>query len=256
VAEAFSPDSKFVDAITPSSNHGERRGFRRPEYVILHYTGMPSSEAAIALLCDPKAEVSSHYVIEEAGRIVQLAPESRRAWHAGISSWRGIADMNSASIGVEICNAGHDGGLPAYPDAQIQSVIALCLDIAIRHAVLPERFLAHSDIAPSRKRDPGENFPWRKLAQAGVGRWEEAGAPHAASEFGRGQEGPHVRALQTMLALYGYGLHASGVYDRDTEVVVAAFQRHFRPARVDGMADASTVGLLRKLLSTSPAAPV
>jgi N-acetylmuramoyl-L-alanine amidase len=209
---------------------------------------MPSSEAAIALLRDPKAEVSSHYVIEEAGRIVQLAPESRRAWHAGRSSWRGITDMNSASIGVEICNGGHDGGLPAYPDAQIQSVVALCRDIALRHSLPPERFLAHSDIAPSRKRDPGENFPWRELAQVGVGRWEEADPPCAAPTHLRGEEGPHVRALQTMLALHGYELHASGVYDRATEVVVAAFQRHFRPDKVDGMADASTIGVLRKLL--------
>jgi N-acetylmuramoyl-L-alanine amidase len=251
VAEAFSPDSPLVDAIAPSPNHNERRGFRRPEYVILHYTGMPSSEAAIALLCNSQAEVSSHYVIEETGRIVQLAPESRRAWHAGRSSWRGVTDMNSASIGVEICNAGHEGDLPAYPDTQIESVVALCRDIALRHAVLPERILAHSDIAPSRKRDPGEKFPWRELAQAGVGRWEEADPPIATSDYEPGQEGPHVRALQTMLVLYGYGLNASGVYDRDTEVVVAAFQRHFRPARVDGIADASTVGVLQKLLSPS-----
>jgi len=250
----FSPDSQLVDVVSASPNHGERRGFRRPEFVILHYTGMPSSEAAIALLRDPRAEVSSHYVVEENGRIVQLTPESRRAWHAGKSSWRGVTDVNSASIGVEICNAGHDGGLPAYPDAQIRSVIALCRDISLRHAIPPERFLAHSDIAPSRKRDPGENFPWRKLAQAGVGRWEEADAPCAAPDYLPAQEGPHVRALQTMLGLYGYGLHASGVYDRDTEVVVAAFQRHFRPTRVDGIADASTVGVLRKLVSPSPAA--
>ena len=115
----------YVDAVLPSPNHGERRGFRRPEYVILHYTGMPSSEAAIALLRDPEAEVSSHYVVEEAGRVMQLVPEARRAWHAGSIELAGVRDMNSASIGMEICNAGHDGGLPAYPDAQIQSVGAL-----------------------------------------------------------------------------------------------------------------------------------
>jgi N-acetylmuramoyl-L-alanine amidase len=249
VAETFSPDTSLVDAVAPSPNHNERRGFRRPEYLILHYTGMPSSEAAIALLRDSKAEVSSHYVIEETGRIVQLAPESRRAWHAGRSSWRGITDMNSASIGVEICNAGHEGDLPAYPSPQIRSLVALCRDIALRHTILPERFLAHSDIAPSRKRDPGEKFPWSDLAQAGVGRWEEADAPCATADYSLGQEGPPVRALQTMLALYGYGLHTSGVYDRETEVVVAAFQRHFRPARVNGIADASTVGVLQKLLT-------
>jgi N-acetylmuramoyl-L-alanine amidase len=249
MAEIFSPDSALTDAVLPSPNHGERRGFRRPEYVVLHYTGMPTAEAAIALLREPASEVSSHYVIDERGKVFQLAPESRRAWHAGVSYWRGVADMNSASIGIEICNAGHDGGLPEFPDRQIEAVIALCLDLSARYAIRPERFLAHSDIAPSRKRDPGERFPWAQLGQAKVGHWVEPEPPSEIPIYARGQEGPNVRGLQSLLSLYGYDADASGVYDAKTQIVVAAFQRHFRQSKVDGLADASTIGVLRALLS-------
>ena len=213
---------------------------------------MPTAESAIALLRDPRAEVSSHYVVDEAGRVIQLAPESRRAWHAGVSCWRGLRDMNSASIGIEICNGGHDAGLPDFPARQIESVIALCLDIAARHRIEPEHFLAHSDIAPSRKRDPGEKFPWAALARSGIGRWVDAEAPSLDPAYQRGQEGPNVRGLQTLLALYGYDVDPSGVYDKKTELVVAAFQRHFRQAKVDGLADLSTVGALRALLAEPP----
>ena len=247
-AQAFLPDSALVAEVLPSPNHGERRGFAQPDCIVLHYTGMPSADAAIALLRDPRAEVSSHYVVDERGRISQLVAESRRAWHAGVSCWRGERDMNSASIGVEICNFGHDGGLPPYPRAQIEATIALCLDIATRHGVRPERVLAHSDIAPGRKRDPGEHFPWDALFRAGVGRWIEA-KPPSPPLFQRGQEGPPVRGLQTLLSLLGYDLEASGVYDARTQIVVTAFQRRFRPARIDGLADASTIDALRGLLS-------
>jgi N-acetylmuramoyl-L-alanine amidase len=249
VEGAFSPDSACVAAVLPTPNYGERRGFRQPEYVILHYTGMPTAGAAVALLRDAKSEVSCHYVIEESGRTVQLAPEHSRAWHAGKSSWRGVQDMNSASIGVEICNAGHDGFLPDFPEAQIQSVIALCRDLADRYAIRPEAFLAHSDIAPMRKRDPGEKFPWDKLAQAGVGLWVQADAPSPRPLFVSGEEGVSVLALQTMLSLFGYDVGASGVYDRSTIVAVAAFQRHYRQAKVDGLADESTIDVLRRLLA-------
>ena len=243
----FAPDSALVAQVLPSPNHGERAGARRPDCLVLHYTGMPTAEAAIALLRDPAREVSCHYVVEETGRILQLVPEARRAWHAGVSCWRGERDMNSASIGVEICNAGHDGGLPEFPGAQIAAVIALCRDVMSRHGVKPARVLAHSDIAPERKRDPGERFPWAELAAAGVGLWttpEPPSDPLAA----RGHEGPHVRGLQTLLALYGYDLEANGVYDARTQTVVAAFQRRFRPERIDGLADAGLARSLRRLL--------
>jgi N-acetylmuramoyl-L-alanine amidase len=250
---AFPHDSPLVAEVLPSPNHGERRGFARPDSLVLHYTGMPTAAAAIALLRDSAREVSCHYVVEESGRVVQLVPESRRAWHAGVSCWRGERDMNSASLGIEICNAGHDGGLPDFPEAQIAATIALCKDVISRHGIRPERVLAHSDIAPGRKIDPGERFPWARLAAAGIGLWVEPAAP-AEALAARGHEGPHVRGLQTLLALYGYDLEANGVYDARTETVVAAFQRRFRPERIDGAADGGIVRALRALLDLASGA--
>ena len=244
----FSPDSCVVAEVLPSPNHGERRGFARPDSVILHYTGMTTGNAALALLRDPKSELSSHYFVTEDGAILQLVPESRRAWHAGAGVWKGERDLNSVSIGVEIVNPGHDGGLPPFPQVQIEATIALCRDIISRRAISPERILAHSDIAPTRKRDPGERFPWAVLARAGVGHWIEPAPIGAAAAFGRAQEGPHIRSLQALLALYGYGVEMTGVYDRATEIVVTAFQRHFRPGKVDGQPDESTIATLRALI--------
>jgi N-acetylmuramoyl-L-alanine amidase len=246
--DAFAAHSPLVACVKPSPNHGERRGAARPDCLILHYTGMPTYEGAVALLRDPKSEVSAHYVVDEAGAVLQLVAEARRAWHAGVSQWKSERDLNSASIGIEIANPGHDGGLPPFPPAQIGGVIALCKDIASRWALKPERILAHSDIAPARKRDPGEFFPWDRLAAAGVGHWVLPAPVDGAPLFARAQEGPPIRGLQTLLSLYGYGLEVSGVYDNPTETVVAAFQRHFRPERVDGLADASTIKTLRALI--------
>jgi N-acetylmuramoyl-L-alanine amidase len=243
-----SPDSPLARLFLPSPNHGERRGFARPDSVILHYTGMPTGQAALDWLRDPGSELSSHYLLAEDGEIVQLVEESRRAWHAGLGVWKGMRDLNSASIGVEIANPGHEGGLPPFPRAQIDATIALCRDIVSRYAIRAERILAHSDIAPSRKRDPGERFPWDALARAGVGHWVEPTPIVGEARFARGQEGSQIRSLQAMLALYGYGIEMTGVYDRATEIVVTAFQRHFRPARVDGEADDSTIATLRALI--------
>ncbi len=247
-APDFAPDSGLVSRRLPSPNHGERRGAGRPDCLILHYTGVPTLQVALDLLTDPKREVSSHYVVAEDGEIWQLVPESLRAWHAGVGSWKSERDLNSASIGIEIANPGHDGDLPLFPDAQIAAVIALAKDIGLRWRIRPERVLAHSDIAPARKRDPGEAFPWGQLAAAGVGHWTTPAPLEGAPLFALAQEGPPVRALQTMLALYGYGIEPSGVYDKGTATVVAAFQRHFRPERVDGLADASTIRTLRALI--------
>ena len=204
----------------------------------------------MARLCDPETEVSAHYFIDEDGVILQLVPEARRAWHAGQSSWAGESDMNSASIGIEIQNGGYEFGAPVYPDAQIDAVIALCRDIALRHKIRPARILAHSDIAPSRKLDPGEYFPWERLAAAGVGHFVR---PHPLGEdapLAPGAVGEKVQALQGMLAAYGYDVDAGGAYDAKTQAAVAAFQRHFRPARVDGKADLSTLRTLRDLLAS------
>jgi N-acetylmuramoyl-L-alanine amidase len=235
MTDAFAPDSPLVARVLPSPNFGERRGHARPDCVVLHYTGMPTAEGALALLVDPAAEVSAHYFVWESGEIAQLVAEDKRAWHAGIGQWGGLRDLNSASIGIEIVNPGHDGGLPDFPQAQIDATIALLRDIAARRAIRPERVLAHSDLAPARKRDPGERFPWDAPIVDGP-------------LYGPGREGPPVRALQALLALYGYGIELTGVYDAPTRAVVAAFQRHFRPARVDGEADASTVATLRALI--------
>ena len=242
------PDSLLVGAFLPSPNHGERRGFARPDSVILHYTGMATSQGALDLLRDPRSELSSHYFIAEDGQIIQLVAEARRAHHAGVGVWKGERDLNSASIGIEIVNQGHDGDLPPFPQAQVEATIELCRDIISRHAIRPERVLAHSDIAPTRKRDPGERFPWDVLARGGVGHWVEPAPISDAAAFGRGQEGPHVRSLQALLALYGYGVEITGVYDRATEIVVTAFQRHFRPKKVDGQPDESTIATLRALV--------
>jgi N-acetylmuramoyl-L-alanine amidase len=211
---------------------------------------MPTAEGALALLRDPASQVSAHYFVGESGEVAQLVAEDKRAWHAGLSFWRGESDLNSASIGVEIVNPGHDGALPPFPRRQIDAVIGLCRDIAARRAIRPERILAHSDIAPARKRDPGEKFPWDVLARAGVGHWTDPAPVVGGALIGAGQEGPPIRALQAMLALYGYGVELTGVYDRQTRTVVTAFQRHFRRERVDGEADSSTIATLRALIDS------
>jgi N-acetylmuramoyl-L-alanine amidase len=250
----FAPDHPEA-TVHPSPNHGERRDGRRPDCILLHYTGMPTAEGALARLCDPAAEVSCHYLVFEDGRILQLAPEARRAWHAGAGRWKDDADINSCSIGIEIVNPGHEGGLPPYPSAQIEAVIALCADIIARHKIPPERVLAHSDIAPGRKRDPGEHFPWGALHGRGIGHWVPPVPISGGRLLSPGEAGQPVEALQAMLGLYGYPCPQTGLYDRETEAVVAAFQRRFRPARVDGIADASTITTLRDLIAALPLNP-
>jgi len=235
----------------PSPNHGERRS-GPTDILLLHYTGMPDHEQSLAWLCNPESNVSSHYFVFEDGRVLSLVPEERRAWHAGASLWTGDSDVNSRSIGIEIANTGHPGGLPTYPDAQIESLIALCREIVGRHPIPPHRVLAHSDVAPGRKLDPGERFPWPQLAAAGIGHWVEPVEIGGGHLFARGDSGEPIEALQAMLALYGYGIDITGSFDQRTEDVVSAFQRHFRPARVDGVADRSTIETLRKLLTALP----
>lgn len=249
----LNPDSPIARKVFPSPNHGERRA-HAISALILHYTGMPTGESALKLLVDPIAEVSAHYFVWEDGMVLQLVPEARRAWHAGKSHWAGETDMNSASIGIEIVNPGHDGGCPPFPAKQIAAVAALCRDICQRHHIAPHRVLAHSDIAPGRKRDPGEAFPWGELHRTGVGHWVEPAPIGPGPIFEPGSMGPPVSALQTMLAMYGYGIEANGVYDERTRIVVEAFQRHFRPARVDGRAEISTLRTLRALLDALPKA--
>jgi N-acetylmuramoyl-L-alanine amidase len=246
-----SPDSPVAAAFEVSPNHGERRG-GPPDMLLLHYTGMPDAPGALQRLCDPGSEVSCHYLVFEDGRAVQLVPEARRAWHAGAASWAGEQDINSRSVGIEIANAGHAGGLPAYPDRQIEAVIELSADICRRHAIRPDRVLGHSDVAPARKEDPGERFPWDRLHAAGIGHWTAPAPLRDEAGPAPGSREPGVEALQRMLSRYGYALSVTGEFDAATMAVVTAFQRHFRQERVDGRADLSTVATLRDLLATRP----
>jgi N-acetylmuramoyl-L-alanine amidase len=229
----------------PSPNFDARTG--PPDMIVLHYTGMQTGEAALVRLRDPAAKVSAHYLVEEDGRVFALVPEERRAWHAGKSFWRGETDINARSVGVEIVNPGHEFGYRPFPDAQIATVIDLVADIRSRWSVEDARLLGHSDVAPSRKEDPGELFPWKRLAEAGHGLWvEPAAAPGAA--LAEGDEGPGVFALQAGLTRLGYDAAPSGQYDATTATIVRAFQRHWRQERVDGVADGETRARLIALL--------
>ena len=209
----------------PSPNFNERAG--PPDILLLHYTGMESGEAAIARLRDPEAKVSSHYVVEEDGRIFTLVAEERRAWHAGVSFWKGERDINGRSIGIEIVNPGHEFGYRPFPDAQIAAVIALATDIRTRWMIADGDIIGHSDVAPNRKIDPGELFPWKTLAQAGHGLWVEPD-PAPGAPLAEGAEGAGVFAFQAGLTRLGYECPPSGQFDADTTTVVTAFQRHWR----------------------------
>ena len=251
--QTFTPDSSVVSDVIPSPNFGDRNNGLTADMIVLHYTGMPDVEGALARLCTVGTDVSAHYVVLEDGRVVQCVPESKRAWHAGVGYWAGQEDINSCSIGIEIINRGHDWGYPDYPLRQIAAVITLCRGIMLRHDLPAHRVLGHSDVSPARKKDPGEKFPWHSLANSGVGHWVRP-APITSGETTRlGAEGERVLALQQALARYGYGIEPNGQYDNATMEVVTAFQRHFRPERVDGITDHSTLTTLQALLGSLPA---
>jgi N-acetylmuramoyl-L-alanine amidase len=246
----FAAESCVVADVRPSPNHGERSGGVRPDMILLHYTGMADAAAALERLCAPGSDVSAHYLVLEDGRVIQMVQENRRAWHAGASFWAGQTDINSCSIGIEIANPGHDFGYPHFPKRQIAAVTALCRGIQTRYTIPPARVLAHSDVAPSRKQDPGEKFPWQTLWDSGVGHWVH---PAPISEGGTvltlGDRGDAVTEAQDLLSKYGYGVTATGTYDSNTHDVVKALQRHFRPERVDGMLDVSTRTTLQDLFN-------
>ncbi|MBI4366161.1 MAG: N-acetylmuramoyl-L-alanine amidase [Deltaproteobacteria bacterium] len=251
----FPADSFIVADVVPSPNLDERKDGRPPDMIVLHYTGMPTGEAALARLTMAVSKVSSHYVVFEDGRIVQCVPEERRAWHAGASSWAGETDINSCSIGIEIVNPGHEFGYRDFPLRQTAAVISLCKSIITRRGPIgADRILGHSDVAPSRKQDPGEKFPWPLLNESGIGHWVRA-APLDLDgvTLKPGERGEQVGRLQRTLRAYGYGIEETGSYDDATRDIVTAFQRHFRPARVDGIADPSTLLTLRALIETRPA---
>ena len=248
---AFASDCALGVDVVASPNHGERAGGAQPSLIILHYTGMEDAAEALARLCSPESEVSAHYLVFDDARIVQCVPEARRAWHAGVSVWNGMTDINSHSIGIEIANPGHEFGYTDFPSAQIDAVIALCRDIVARHGIRADRVLGHSDVAPTRKLDPGEKFPWRALHAAGIGHWTEpAPVGSRRGALALGASGAGVSALQQDLRRYGYTIETTGHFDEATQQVVRAFQRHFRPARVDGVADRSTRRTLAALLAS------
>ncbi len=206
----------------PSPNIDERP--TPVDMLILHYTGMQSAEAAIARLRDPEARVSSHYVVDEAGEVFRLVPEHLRAWHAGISYWRGRRVLNDGSIGIEIVNPGHEWGYRPFPDVQMKAVSALCLDILGRHAIPARNVIGHSDVAPNRKQDPGELFPWQALASSGIGLWPD----------GASAEGDLARSLSEI----GYEAEPTGSVTLD---IITAFQRHWHPERVGLAPDQETL---------------
>ena len=243
----FRKDTACECQVREAVNFGDRAPHLPIDILLLHYTGMESAAAAINWLCVEESGVSCHYVVEEDGKIWQLVPEEKRAWHAGQSKWQGEGDTNSRSVGIEIVNPGHAFGYPDFPDVQTEAVIALSQDIVRRHNIPARHVLAHSDVAPGRKSDPGEKFPWNKLFAAGVGAWvppnetgEDIAEPGDSSEA--------VAELQAMLCAYGYGLAISGVYDHQTKICVQAFQYHFFQHRIDGIACDGLTQTLERLL--------
>lgn len=217
----------------PSPNHDARPDGTPIDMLVLHYTGMRTAEEAILRLRDPEAAVSSHYVVEEDGTIWRLVPEERRAFHAGISHWRGREALNGRSIGIEIVNPGHEWGYRPFPALQMAAVCDLCLEILARHPIAARDVVAHSDIAPDRKQDPGELFDWEGLASNGVGLWPRGVPGEDATLPADGT----ARALP-LLGAIGYRT------DLPPALLLTAFQRHWRPERVDGLADAGTLARL------------
>ncbi|MDP6708281.1 MAG: N-acetylmuramoyl-L-alanine amidase [Alphaproteobacteria bacterium] len=234
----------------PSPNHDARPAGVPIDILLLHYTGMPTAEAALARLLDVTAKVSAHYLIDEDGAVSRLVPEARRAWHAGVASWAGARDINGRSIGIELVNPGHAFGYRAFPAPQMAALAGLAQAILARHPIPTHRVLGHADVAPERKQDPGELFDWQGLAAAGIGLWPDA-APHrdgCGHDVGPAAEPALVARLQADLARFGYGVRVSGDWDHATACAVAAFQRHWRAAAITGIADAETRAILAGLL--------
>jgi len=259
-----------------SPNHDARPeskdGGAAIDMLVLHYTGMKTAEEALARLCDPDAKVSAHYTIDRDGRVYHHVAEERRAWHAGVSYWAGERNVNARSIGIELVNPGHEFGYVPFAPEQIEALIDLSSGILARHPIAPARVVAHSDVAPARKMDPGELFPWKQLSDFGIGVWpqvpptrsdfvaptsprgggEDSNLPPPCGEvgaFGATRRMLRVGGENTFaenLARFGYGV--APAVDTPLKDVVTAFQRHFRPSCIDGIADAECEGLLAALL--------
>ena len=226
----------------PSPNHDDRPEGVPIDMLVLHYTGMRSAQAAVERLRDPAAKVSSHYVVDEDGFVLRLVAEERRAFHAGVSCWRGHSELNGRSIGVEIVNPGHEWGYRDFPVLQLAAVCDLCLSILSRHAIPARNIVAHSDVAPDRKEDPGEKFDWEGLAQNGVGVWP-TGVPDLGTT-GVVRDAAGLRGVRAALADVGYRVVPEGPLDPALSTVLRAFQRHWRPEAVTGQADSGTLARL------------
>lgn len=226
-------DAGMIEA--PSPNFNERA--LPVSMLVLHYTGMPDAESAIRWLANPESKVSAHYVVTEDGQTVRMVDESKRAWHAGRAWWRGVTDVNSASIGIEIVNPGHEWGYRDFPEAQMEALIPLIHDIISRHGITRGNVVGHSDVAPARKLDPGELFPWGRLARLRL----------ALPRPTRNLMDPHWTDGAFMLALERFG------YDiAEPEAAVLAFQRRFRPELIDGIIDGECRAILLALLLPRP----
>lgn len=231
----------------PSPNFDTRKGGQRPRFVILHYTGMPDAASARQRLCDPASKVSAHYLVGREGQVWQLVAEESRAWHAGVGAWQGETDLNSAAIGIELVNRGHQWGYQTFPEPQIVTLLTLLSDIRQRQAIAAGNILGHSDVAPQRKEDPGEFFPWPRLAKDGFGLWPvaPAAAPTQPMDY---------REARATLRAIGYDCAADGEYDLPLRRVLLAFQRHWLPRHLSGLADAPTAAMLRAVAADYAAA--
>lgn len=218
---------------TPSPHFNERT--LPIDSILIHYTDMPTAAEALAWFSNPASNVSAHYLIDEKGYVYQLVPENKRAWHAGESYWQGCTDLNSCSVGIELANPGHSYGYLPFPEAQIDALMWLCKDIMTRWNISPSRILGHSDVAPRRKQDPGHLFPWEKLAQEKLGLWK------------------NERVIVSKAKQFNFdfmeGLHKIGYETVSPTHTLLAFQRHFQPHKVDGIADEETFSLLQALLN-------
>lgn len=228
---------KIIDR--PSPNHNARRDGAPIDVLLLHYTGMETAEEALERLCDPDAQVSAHYTIDEDGTVCAHVPEDRRAWHAGKAFWAGDTDVNSRSIGIELVNPGHEFGYRAFPKPQMASLVTLATEILERNPIPAHRVIGHSDVAPDRKTDPGELFDWALLADAGIGLWPADAVDGKAD----------IPDLRRLLGTFGYAVEPLGEFDDRLRSVVAAFQRHYRPERFDGQPDDETIGRLEALVA-------
>jgi N-acetylmuramoyl-L-alanine amidase len=245
----------------PSPNFDDREG-ASVDILLLHYTGMRTGEEAVERLCDPTAKVSAHYCLFEDGRILRLVADEKRAWHAGVSNWMGETNVNARSIGIEIVNPGHEFGYRPFPEPQIAALEVLAASLMQRFAIPPHRVLGHSDVAPLRKEDPGELFPWARFARKGIGifpDWDELccgiGPQAMADPLGQGAD---YAALQTALRAIGYEVTVTGREDETTAAALRAFQRHFLTGQLGRPADGETLAAARKLaqivVSAGPAA--